>query len=254
MYGGSTVGERGEEERAQREERRHSHQTNDAMSEPVPRLPRHTGVKQAIDWLKLFQEVESGESCVAVADRYGAGGRPLKAGTLQNRLRQWRRARERGDEAAVRRAEGKETTKNQHKMSFTLEEEKELADQIKAEKGEGKMVVNAHIVEQALKFYGERHPRSLRSVTPFACSPHWITRFRRRNGFNDSKHYVRQLLTTDPAERDKQHEDVAQFQLQLQLEDAIQHYGPDHVVNADEMFAKSSIPVIQWASSASRTS
>ena len=65
---------RREEEGARIEERTHSHQTNDAVSEPVPRLPRRAGKGQLINWLKLFQEVEAGESCIAVADRYRAGG------------------------------------------------------------------------------------------------------------------------------------------------------------------------------------
>ena len=71
-------------------------------------------------------------------------------------------------------------------------------------------------MESALRFYGERHPHSLRSATPFACSAHWVTRFKRRHRLNSSKHYVRQIKTTDPAKRDEQNEEVAHFQLQLE--------------------------------------
>ena len=75
------VGERRRRGGQLKEEKTHTHQTNDAMSEPAPRLPRHIGVRRSIDWLKLFQEVEAGESCAAVSDRYRAGG---QAGTSRH--------------------------------------------------------------------------------------------------------------------------------------------------------------------------
>ena len=136
----------------------------------------------------------------------------------------------------MRVAEGKETKRGEHRMVFTKAEEKEMAERIKAEKGEGVMLDHTYIVETALKLYREHHPNALRSSTPFVCSPHWITRFKRRNRLNNSKHYVRQLRPADPAERDNQHEVVAHYQ--LQLADAIDHVGAEYVVNADEMFAK----------------
>ena len=128
------------EQSAEREETTHSHQTKDAMSDPVPRLPRRAGAKQSIDWLKLFHEHEAGKSCVAVADEYRAGGRLLKADTLQKRYKRWKRAKDRGDEGEMSKAEGKETTKGQYSMAFTPEEEKELADKMIAEKGEAALL------------------------------------------------------------------------------------------------------------------
>ena len=61
---------RGEKAGVGRRQTTHSQQTNDAMSEPVPRLPRRKGAKQRINWLTLFREVEAGEACTVV----GPGG------------------------------------------------------------------------------------------------------------------------------------------------------------------------------------
>ena len=227
---------RGGEESAQREETTHSHQTNDAMREPAPRLPRHSGVKQSIDWLELFQEVEAGESCTVVAGRYRTGGRPVKVDTLRRRLKRWRAAKKAEDSEEVSEAEGRSTARGRCRMAFTDAEETELADSIKRGKHEGAMVDRRYLAQRALQFYGERHPRSLRSVSSFACSPQWLTRFKRRNQLNYSKHTVRQPKPPTAEQFEAKIEEVARFQ--LELEDAIDHYDPEYVVNADEAAAQ----------------
>ena len=57
-----------------------------------------------------------------------------------------------------------------------------------------------------------------------------------RTQLNYSKHYIRQVKPATAVQTGAQQEEVAQFQLRLQ--DAIDHYGPEYVSNADEMFAK----------------
>ena len=119
---------------------------------------------------------------------------------------------------------------------FTKAEEEELARRIRVEKGEGVEVERSYIKQMAFDYYEECHPRSLRSVTTFACSPQWITHFRLRNQFNTSRHYVRDIKPPTPEERSELEEKVAMFQLELQ--DARQHQDEHYVVNGDEMFAK----------------
>ena len=201
MYGASMGIERADEARAERQETMHFHKTADAMTEPAPRLPRHPGEKQRIDWLALFQEVESGKSCTVVAARYAVGGRQMKADTLQKRLKRWRAAAARGDDVERRLAEGKETGRGQRKRVFTKEEEEELAGRIQAEKGEGGLVDRQYVMDMAVKFYNTLHPVALRSVSTFACSPRWITAFRRRHGFNTSRHKIRPVKPAAPADR-----------------------------------------------------
>ena len=231
------VNGRGGRERGLREETTHNHQYNDAMSELVPRLPRQRGKKQAIDWLALFREVEAGAKCVAVAAQYRVGGKPLKASTLQKRVKRWREAVAAGDEEGRRRAEGKETGRGVSQMSFSRAEEEVLAGRIQTEKGEGALVDRQYVREMAVEYHKELHPiLALRSVTPFTCSSQWITRFRRRNGLSTTEHKIRPVPSTTALSR-KELEERAETD-QLALLDAIKHYGKHYVVNGDELFAR----------------
>ena len=79
------------------------------------------------------------------------------------------------------RAEGVEQGRVCNRTAFSKEQEQELAERIRAEKGEER----AYITEQALRFYEECYSHALRSntVATFACSPQWVSGFRLRNCF-----------------------------------------------------------------------
>ena len=206
------------------------------MSEPVPRLPRRKGAKQRIDWLALFREAEAGEACTVVADRYRVGGQPIKSDTLQKRYKRWKAAVAAGDETERRRTEGKETGRGVSNMSFTTQQEEELAGRIKAEKGEGAIITRQYVAQMAVEYYNTTHSHATRSVQNFAASSKWFSSFRLRNGFNTSKHKVRPVKPKTAVARRALEDAAVTFQLEVM--DAIQHHGKHHVVNGDELFAK----------------
>ena len=165
--------------------------TTTAMSEPVPRLPQHRGVRQSIDWLKLFQEVEAGETCVAVADRYRAGGQALrvKAATATAQMEKGtssgRRSR---DKAGGGEGERERTQQN------GVQPRGREADGGRYQSDEGWREARGQTVYSAANPTTPRHTASIPNSFSHTVhrSPQWPTHFNRRNSLNVSKHYVRQ--------------------------------------------------------------
>ena len=121
-------------------------------------------------------------------------------------------------------------------MSFTNEQEEELAGRIKAEKGEGAIITRQYVAKMAVEYYNTTHTHATRSVQNFAASSKWFTNFRLRNGFNSTKHKVRPVKPKSAIARRALEDAAVTFQLEVM--DAIQHQGKHHVVNGDELFAK----------------
>jgi hypothetical protein len=202
------------------------------MSAPTKRAKRVNHYKQQIDWLLLFQQVHNGRTCAAVAAEHSG----VTERNLQKRYRGWCDAKEAGDTFAVGKWEGKVSGTRYNHSAFTAADEAEVASRLRAAKREGQYISRKEIAQRVMELWAERHPRPTRSVAPFKCSPQFITRFRRRHGFSTTIHKIRR---EGPAERDEDAKVDAIAEFMIHVDEAVEQYGANNVINADETAARS---------------
>lgn len=124
-------------------------------------------------------------------------------------------------------------------QTFTPEEEKQFADHIRnLMESKIEVVDKPWIKENAIKFYlkihrQHRNTRSSTDVIPFRASDGWVDNFKARNNFNKSIPKVVQRLS---ATKRGIYVDVDQLQFEVcvQVMEAIDKYGLDCVLNFDE--------------------
>ena len=204
------------------------------MSSEVKRAKRVNHYKQGRDWALLFADVAAGESCVQVAQRYPG----VNVRTLQDRYKRWRAARAGGDKVGQAAAEGKIDGRRYSNSSFTPEEELSLAKQLKARKKAGDHVGREEVQQATLQLWGELHPHFTRAVprnAEFQCSPHFVTRFRRRHHLSTTQHKLRKEGPPPGQKEDEKINQTAEYL--MRVDDAVEQYGPNNVINADETAA-----------------
>lgn len=128
--------------------------------------------------------------------------------------------------------------RNREKQIFTLEEEKRFAAHIRNIMSSGIEIVDKYwIRRESIKYYrGIRTPaRNTRGndVIPFTASDGWIDSFKKRNGFNKSAPKVVQRISAEKNGETIDH-DHLQFNLCIEVMEAIQKYGLECVLNFDE--------------------
>ncbi len=199
----------------------------------APGLPRQGRYKQQIDWKSLFEEVDRhpDHSCTDVAQRY----KDVSGRTLRRRYKQWEKAQDADDNHSAEIAEGKIDGRRYSTSSLGLEGDCELADFVEGKKAENNIVTRQQVVDQALRIHGRQHPHSLRSH-PFSASGHFLTRFRRRHGFRTTKHKIKQHKPTTTDQENARIDESAEYL--MHVGDAVDTYGPDLLLNADETSAK----------------
>jgi hypothetical protein len=200
------------------------------MSEPTERRPRLPHYKQQIDWLKLILEVRGGRTCVEVASSHGVPG-----WKLQRRVRKWDKAQKEGDDFQVAVAEGRADGRLYNNSALTPEDEKALAGELRADKGEHCIVTRGEVKKRAIEFWAKRHPHPTRSTPSFVVSQQWVTRFRHRHGFSTTKHKATYKPPLTPAQEDDRIDKTAEFL--IHTAQAVEEYGPRSVLNADETAA-----------------
>jgi hypothetical protein len=203
------------------------------MSALSKRAKRVNHYKRQVDWLPLFEQVQSGRTCPDVAAEHP----DVSLRNLQKRYRGWCTAKESGDVFAIAKWEGKVSGNRYSNSTFTAADEAEVASRLRAAKRHGEYVSRQEVMKAVMELWAERHPRPTRSVAPFKCSPQFITRFRRRHGFSTTKH---QLRTQGPARRrndDEKADAMAEFM--IHVHEAVEQYGANNVINADETAAHS---------------
>ena len=202
-----------------------------APTERVKRAKRVAHYKQQFDWLPFFEQVKAGRSCTGIAAEHPQ----LTASTLQKRYREWCDATRAGDAFAVTKCEGKVDGRRYSHSSFSAADEAEVASRIRAAKRDSKVVTRAEIVDSVMALWAERNPHPTRSIAPFKCSKQFITRFRRRHGFNTTRHKLRRQGPAQEADEDSKIDAACEYI--ERVENAVQQYGPNMVFNADETAA-----------------
>ena len=119
--------------------------------------------------------------------------------------------------------------------TFTAADEAELASRLRAAKREGKVVDRAIVSKAAMDFWRECNPRPTRQTAPFECSPQWVTGFRRRHGFNTSKHKLRRQGPAQREDDDSKADAMAEYL--IHVDHAVEQYGANNVINVDETAA-----------------
>ena len=100
---------------------------------PSQRAKRVNHYKQQIDWLPLFQQVQSGRTCAAVAAEHS----DVTGRNLQKRYQGWCEAKEAGDAFAVAKWEGKVSGTRYNHSTFTAADEAEVTSRLRATKQAG---------------------------------------------------------------------------------------------------------------------
>jgi hypothetical protein len=174
--------------------------------------------------------VKEGRSCVDVAAMY----ENVKVRTLQRRYKRWEEEKSKGDQAASDIIEGKIDGRRYSHSALKLAEEQVIADQIKKEKSEHKIVLRRKIREAAMEQWRSVHKATRKNT--FKCSPQFITRFRRCHNIDTSEH---QLRKDDSKDEDKEKEllgDAVEFL--VHKEEAVKQFGANMVLNLDETAAQ----------------
>jgi hypothetical protein len=137
--------------------------------------------------------------------------------------------------------------RNVHRQAFTPEQEKILAGNIRNTIESGYRLVTTEIVrEEARKYWEELHlhDRGTRTYRAFHASDGWIQRFKGRNGFCRMKPKMVKKI------KFSQQQDVESKKLDYmcEVEEAVEKYGADCVLNMDETPAKCcEMPTSGWA-------
>jgi hypothetical protein len=201
------------------------------MSASTKRVKRVDHYKQPIDWLLLFEQVQNRRACTDVAAEHPG----VSARTLQERYRAWCEAKRAGDAFAVAKWEGKVNGRRYSHSALSQADEAEVASRLRAAKREGEYVSRAEVVQAVMELWAERHPRPTRSLAPFKCSPQFITRFRRRHGFSTKKHKLRRQGPAQREDDDSKADAMAEYL--IHVDEAVEQYGANNVINADETAA-----------------
>jgi len=131
-------------------------------------------------------------------------------------------------------------SRNVGRQTFSPKEEKEFAEHIRNIMRSGIEIVDKYwIRREAIKYYQKIHriSRSTRSASlapcPFTASDGWIDSFKTRNNFNKSIPKVVQRLTQEKNGGIIDHHEL-QFNLCVEVMEAIKKYGLQCVLNFDE--------------------
>jgi hypothetical protein len=185
--------------------------------------------------LQLFQQIDSGLSCAAVARSHGK----IKVRALQRKYKQWKGRNHQF------------TYKNQSKQIFTPEQEAILASHINALIDTDTQTVSKDLVkEMALQYFNELHPQQNRvRCLKFTASDGWVSKFKARWHFPSHK-----IKPTN--KRSKQAETVSAEKIAVfknEVVNAVMEYGANMVMNMDETPAKCvEMPTRGWNTIGSR--
>ena len=159
----------------------------------------------------------------------------MKPRTLQERYKAYKDAQLHDDHQRIAATSGEIDGRRYCRTALGFADDYALAERVRALKRDHQIVDRTLICAAAAELWGEQHPRPLRSVR-FVISPQFVTRFRRRHGFNSSRHRLR---TSRPQTADKENERLAETaEYHIRVDDALQRYGPALVLNADETPAR----------------
>lgn len=135
-------------------------------------------------------------------------------------------------------------TRNAHQQVFTVQQEATLADNIRNIVDSKYRVVNKTIIRKmAVDYYHLLHPRAARSMRQFSAPSAWIHRFKVRHGFCRSKIKVVRKIK----ESKKEDYEQMKYEYVCHVEEAVQKYGGDRVINMDETPANvCEMPLTGW--------
>ena len=201
------------------------------MSAPIKRAKRVAHYRQQIDWVTLFEQLQNGRAGTAIAAENPA----VNVKTLHRWHRAWCEAKRTGDPVALARSEGKVDGRRYNNTALSEADETEVAARLRAAKRDGEVVTRAQLVKAVMDLWLERNPHATRGIAPFRCSPQFVTRFRRRDGFSTTAHKLRRQGPAQRANEDSKVDAACEYLERVQT--AVDQYGPHNVVNADETAA-----------------
>jgi hypothetical protein len=188
--------------------------------------------KQQYDWLSLFEKMQSGRTCVSVAEEHPE----VTDGNLQKRYSAWCKAKAAGDAFAIAKWEGKVSGRRYSHSALSEADEAEVAARLRAVKRDGGYVSRALLTSTVMELWAERHQHVTRSTSQFACSPQFVTRFRCRHGFVTKLHKLRKQGPAQRADDDSKADAMTEYY--IHVGEAVEQYGANNVINADETAAE----------------
>jgi hypothetical protein len=110
-----------------------------------------------------------------------------------------------------------------------------------------RLVTSKQVRVEAIKYWNQLHPHPHRSTKPFNASDGWIQRFKRRHNFCRGKP---KMVRKIPQSKKQDYEEM-KYHFICYVEEAINKYGPDLVLNMDETPCKTvECPTQAWGSKA----
>lgn len=197
--------------------------TNNRKSDS-PRSIRRRRAIQASTWRNIFKEAESFP--IPLVAKLNPD---IPQRTLYRKIKQYKEAKNNGS------TELNFLKKNVHKQSMTPEQEIILAAEITKVIDEGKHVVTKTLVRRiAGRLYDEFYPNNRLTRDgfkhSFKISNGWICRFKARHDFLRRKpKHVKKVKTSELKDRED-----SKYEFVCLIEDAIDKYGSDCVMNMDE--------------------
>jgi hypothetical protein len=175
-----------------------------------------------IDWLALFVAIDTrsdGVSIRSIAEQHN-----VKRQTLQERYSRWV-----GDGRPTEgRVEAAEDHRGGHNRTFTEDQERALAEYIRAVYL-GRLPINdADIAALARLAWGLLHPHALRSQPQFHASAGWVSVFKKRWRFSSKAGRPHSALHDEQFQAD-----IDRFAAQLRTQ--LRRCGASLVFNCDEM-------------------
>jgi hypothetical protein len=198
-----------------------------------PKTIRRMKFTTAKKWKQIFSECQLFDNCAA-AQKLNP---EISERTIQRRFKRWKS--EQNNQLEPHQCLSTINNYGKHSQSFTPEQELVLAANIHS-------IINSHVElvsyqtvrAMAIDYYNFIHSkdRTTRSVgiVPFKASNGWIERFKARHGFIKRKPKIKKKITEHQI---LTHEnDLITYS--LMIEEAVNKYGADYVMNMDETPAK----------------
>jgi uncharacterized protein YktA (UPF0223 family) len=217
-----------------------------AVVEPVtpphhPHVPHH---KDHIDWEPLFNQIDEhrDHNISAVAALY----KGVDRATLSRRYHQYKEAVKAGNRIEVNKAIGLTDGRSYSRAVLGPAGDYKAGQIIKKMKSDNQIVTRDTILKEVTNIYHQVHPHFTRNTPPLPTSKSFLQRFQHRNGLSaGSKHKLKRGRDMSEEEEKEKIDNMVEYY--LVMDEAVQQYGKQLVMNADETSAHAvQHPTTSW--------